>query len=171
MRAACAIFLAVALPLTIACAEAAHGPLAGASDAWASAPEPTSASTSNAPNTPNAQWDGYTDVLRLPLVTSAPFTSRGHLPAQPVDVRANEAARAPYAALVSDSVFPDGSVLAELPHNASSNGYLMRKSAGVWSYSELDSRGTLLASGALPLCAGCHAQAPADHVYGLPRAP
>lgn len=170
MRAACAIFLAVALPLTSACGEAAHGPLAGASDAWASAPEPTSASTARTSQAPAEAWDGYADVLRLPLVTPAPFTSRGHLPAQSVDVRANEAARAPYAALVSDTVFPDGSQLAELSNNASGSGYLMRKNAGVWSYFELDPRGTLLASGPLPLCAGCHAQAASDHVFGLPRA-
>lgn len=110
-------------------------------------------------------------MLRAPVVTSAPFASRGHLPEQSVEVRVNDVARQPYAALVTDTVFPDGSLLAELSPSASGNGYAMRKSAGVWSYFELDPRGHLLASGALALCIGCHAQAPADQVFGLPRTP
>ena len=84
-------------------------------------------------------------------------------------MRVNDLARPAYTALVTDTVFPDGSVLAELAHGTSGQGYVMRKSAGTWSYFELDSRGALLASGALPLCSGCHAQAPADCVFGLPR--
>jgi len=104
-------------------------------------------------------------------VTSAPFTTRGHLPAASVDVRANDTARAHYISLVADTVFPDGAMLAELSRNAADNGYVMRKDAGVWSYFELDAGGTVLASGALPLCVGCHAQAPSDHIFGLPRGP
>ncbi len=110
-------------------------------------------------------------MSRLPSVNAAPFTARGHRPEQQVDVRVNDLARADYAALVTDTVFPDGSLLAELSHNASGTGYVMRKSAGIWSYFELDAQGVVLASGALALCAGCHVQAPADGVFGLPRAP
>ena len=120
---------------------------------------------------PRGAWPGYDELLRLPAITSSPFTSHGHQPEQPVDVRVNEVARATYVALVTDAVFPDGSLLAELSHGASGNGYVMRKSAGVWSYFELDSQGVLLASGTLPLCSGCHRQAPADGVFGLPRTP
>jgi hypothetical protein len=124
-----------------------------------------------AASAPAAAWEGYGEVLRLPLVTPAPFQTRGHLPEQSVDVRVNDAARVPYATLVADAVFPDGSLLAELSHSASGNGYVMRKNAGAWSYFELDPRGTVLASGALALCASCHAQAPSDGVFGLPRTP
>jgi len=106
-------------------------------------------------------------VLRLPIVSRAPFASRGHLPEQRVDVRANDRARSEYAGLVTDSVFSDGSVLAQLPHGIAGIGYVMRKDAGVWSYFELDPEGAVLASGAPPLCVGCHDQAPADHVFGL----
>ena len=155
------------MPLA-ACAETAQGPLAGASDAWASAPEPTSP-TPVASNTPHVAWAGYAEVLRLPALTSAAFTSQGHPLSQQVEVRVNDRARAAYTALVTDTVFPDGSVLAELTHGTSGNGYVMRKSAGAWSYFELDSQGALLAGGAIPLCSGCHAQAPADCVFGLPR--
>jgi hypothetical protein len=107
----------------------------------------------------------------LPAANTAPFMSRGHLPEQLVDVRLNDVARANYVALVTDSVFPDGSLLAELPRGAAGHGYVMRKSGGVWSYLELDRQGVVLASGALALCIGCHDQASADHVFGLPRKP
>jgi len=156
--------------MTFACAETTNGPLAGASDAWASAPEPTSSPIGH-PARAGAVWEGYSEVLRSPSVTSAPFISRGHQPEQLVDIRVSEGARPTYAALVTDSVFPNGTVLAELSHNASGNGFVMRKSGGVWSYFELDAQGALLANGDLALCAGCHAQAPADRVFGLPRGP
>jgi hypothetical protein len=160
------------LPLTIGCAEAAHGPLAGASDAWASAPDPTSSAMPHARAPDSArQWQGYDEVLRLPAVTPAPFTSRGHQPEQQVDVRVNDLARESYVGLVTDTLFPDGSLLAELSHTGSGHGYVMRKTAGVWSYLELDPQGTLLADGILPLCVGCHGQAPSDSVFGLPRTP
>jgi len=178
LRAASAILLAarsqslaVAVALTVAaCAESGESsrPLAGASDAWARAPEPTS-SPSGHPT--GSAWAGYDELLRSPVVSSAPFASRGHLPAQPVDIRVNDVARLHFTALVTDTVFPEGSLLGELSHDASGRGYVMRKSAGHWSYFELDPQGSLLSSGALTLCVGCHDQAPADHVFGLPRTP
>ena len=48
---------------------------------------------------------------------------------------------AQYAALVTDTAFPDGSLLAELPHDGTGNGYVMQKSAGTWSFFELDPSG------------------------------
>lgn len=107
----------------------------------------------------------------MPTVTTEPFVTRGHLPQRAVDVRANDLARAPYTALVPDTVFPDGSVLAELSHDGAGQSFVMRKVAGSWSYYELDSRGALLAGGASAWCAGCHAQAASDHVFGPPRGP
>lgn len=85
-------------------------------------------------------------------------------------VRVNDAARSSYANLVTDTVFPDGSVLVELSQGVG-HSYAMRKTGGAWSYFELGAKGGLLASGALKLCAGCHAQAPADQVFGPPRTP
>ena len=158
--------LAGALALS-ACAEAPHGPLAGASDAWETARdrEVAPAAPKRAP-----VWDAYAEVQRWPAAGPAPFTSRGHQPEQTVEVRVNEAARASYAGLVTDTVFPDGSVLVELSRGVG-HGYSMRKANGAWAYFELDSKGGVLASGALSFCAGCHAQAPADHVFGPPHAP
>jgi hypothetical protein len=115
-------------------------------------------------------WDAYAEVQLWPAASPAPFTSHGHQPEQSVVVRVNDAARPSYAGLVTDTVFPDGSVLVELSQGAG-HSYAMRKASGAWSYFELDPKGCVLASGALPLCAGCHAQAPADHVFGPPHAP
>ncbi|MET0793518.1 MAG: hypothetical protein ABW061_18500 [Polyangiaceae bacterium] len=160
----CLAALGCALP---GCAEAPHGPLAGASDAWETAHEPHAAPS--APK-PAPVWDVYPEVRHWPVASAVPFSTRGHQPEQTVEVRVNEAARASYAGLVTDTVFPEGSVLVELSRGAG-HGYAMQKVGGAWSYFELDSQGAVLASGALPLCASCHAQAPADHVFGPPRAP
>ncbi|MEP7049971.1 MAG: hypothetical protein ABJB12_06440 [Pseudomonadota bacterium] len=151
-----------------ACTPAERGPFAGASDSSQTASRVVPAAAAPPP-TP---WAPYAEAQTWPLANGTPFTSRGHQPEQQVDVRANEVARQSYAALVTDSVFPEGSVLLEQAHSASGGGlgYAMRKSSGRWSFIQLDARGGVLASGALALCAGCHAQAPADHVFGLPRA-
>ena len=61
--------------------------------------------------------------------------------------------RRPVRGLVTDTVFPDGSLLAELSHNAGANGYLMRKNAGVWSYFELDAHGARCSPAGRSRCA------------------
>ena len=171
MRAAL-VLLRVCAGLGIACtacAESARGPLAGASEGWRSEPEPTLARARPS----SAIWPDYGEALRWPAVNDAPFTSRGHEPEQQVDVRVNEVARPAYTALVADTLFPEGSLLVELPHDraGAGSGYAMRKQDGHWSYLLLDPQGGVQASGALPLCSGCHGQAPADQVFGLPRTP
>lgn len=118
-------------------------------------------------------WDVYLEALRWPVTNGEPFTSHGHQPEQLVDVRVNDAARPAYLSLVTDSAFPDGAVLVEVSRvlTPNSRSFAMRKVGGQWSYFQLDAGGGLLESGNLSLCAGCHAQAPADHVFGLPRLP
>ncbi|MEO7036517.1 MAG: hypothetical protein ABI548_21410 [Polyangiaceae bacterium] len=152
-----------------ACTPAERGPFAGASDYWKNAPPPAAAPA----GPPPAVWESYAEAQSWPVSNPAPFTSRGHQPEQQVDVRANELARPGYAALVADTVFPDGSVLLEQAHSRTNGGlgYAMRKQDQRWSFVQLDARGGVLESGALALCAGCHAQAPADQVFGLPRDP
>lgn len=118
-----------------------------------------------------ALWEPYAEAQHWPTANHAPFRSRGHQPEQQVDVRVNEIARSSYAALVTDTVFPDGSVLLEQAHADDGLGYAMRKADGRWNFFQLDARGAVVARGPLALCAGCHAQAPADYVFGLPRAP
>ena len=120
---------------------------------------------------PLTVWDGYAEAKLWAPASAAPFTSRGHLPASQVEVRVNAIASASYAALVTDTVFPEGSALFAQSQALNGHGYAMRKTRGAWSYVEVDARGGLLSSGALYSCTKCHAQAPADHVFGLPRPP
>jgi hypothetical protein len=167
LRAAWPQSLALSSAVCLACAEAAHGPLAGASDIWTNSPEVALSPMRPVPTT----WDAYSEALDWPLANTEPFTSAGHLPEQRVDVRVNAAAAPSYRSLVTDTVFPEGAALAELPHGATGHGLAMRKISGKWSYFELDAQGRMLASGSLALCAACHAQAPADSVFGLPRKP
>ena len=152
-----------------ACTPAETGPLAGASDSWKNVVPPIAASAAPPP----AVWEHYAEAQSWAVSNGAPFTSRGHQPEQQVDVRANDLARPGYAALVADTIFPDGSILLQQPHIGASGGfgYAMLKQGGRWSFMQLDAQGGVLAAGALGLCAGCHAQAPADRVFGLPRDP
>jgi hypothetical protein len=171
VRAAFAVFRprrwsasALAFGLCVACAPVAQGPLAGSSDAWKKASEPA-----RAPAPPAPAWEVYANAKQWPTANAAPFISRGHQPELPVDVRVSPEIRATYTGLVVDSTFPEGSVLTELSHADGGRGYAMRKERGNWRFYVLDANGGLLSSGALPLCAGCHAQAPSDGVFGLPR--
>ncbi len=171
VRAALAAFrlytgAAFAVSVCVGCARPAQGPLPGASDAYAKPSE-----AERAPSPSPRTWEAYAAVLEWPAVNTAPFTSRGHRPEQRVDVRVSPESRTNYSALVTDTVFPDGSVLAELSHAGDGRGYGMCKASGSWSFYELDPNGGVTARGALPLCTGCHARAPADGVFGLPREP
>jgi hypothetical protein len=89
------------------------------------------------------------------------------------ELRVNPEARASYLGLVTDTRFPDGTFLVEFLKDArtSASGPIlaMERRAGAWSYWQLDPKGRVQAEGALPLCAGCHAGAPAAPVFGLPR--
>ena len=173
MRAARLLLLIATLPALLRCAQSVQGPLPGASEGWLnnSEPQPASPVSAEAVRTAVVPWSGYAEVQHWPPVNSAPFLSRGHRPEQQVDVRVNAAAAPSYAGLVTDTVFPEGSVLALLPHSGSGHGYVMEKHSGTWSYRELDAQGGVVSAGQLRLCASCHAQAPADAVFGLPREP
>jgi hypothetical protein len=114
-------------------------------------------------------WDAYAALRDWPPVNAAPFMARGHEPEELVDVRVSPESRATYGALVADAAFPNGAILAELSHLGSGRGYGMRKAGGAWVFFELDAQGGVIFSGALALCASCHAQAPADGAFGLPR--
>lgn len=149
------------------CTPVERGPVAGASDSWKNAGPRAVSSATPEP----AVWQRYAEAQGWPAANSAPFPSRGHQPEQQVDVRVNDVARSSYVALVTDTVFPEGSLLFEQAHGHEGLGYAMHKAGGRWSFIQLDARGAVLASGALAVCAGCHAQAPADQVFGLPRAP
>jgi hypothetical protein len=156
--------------LHLACARPAEGPLPGASDAWRQKQPRTAAK----PEPEAPVWSSQAEVRSWPPLNEQPFLSRGHLPAVEVDVVASAASRDAYLALVTDSVLPQGTLIAERAHDlaaANAHQLVMQKRADGWSYLDLDARGRVLAEGRLARCEGCHALAPADHAFGLPRRP
>lgn len=151
----------------LACTRPAQGPLPGDSDNSYKPTERTPAAAS-----PRAPWPDYAAARSWPAISGAPFVSRGHPPAGSVEVHVSPESQAAYVGLVPDTVFAEGALLTELSaHPGSGPSYAMRKMAGKWAFFELDSAGALVASGQLALCAGCHAEAPGDGVFGLPRDP
>ena len=153
----------------LGCAPPPQGPLPGASDAWRENTPPT-----KTPAPPPRTWARFDEVRSWPPLDAQPFQTQGHQPTLDVDVAVSETARATYTSLVTDSVLPDGALLAELAHDLrqpTSRAWLMTKQKGEWSYLELDGQGHVLDEGRLARCEGCHALAPADHVFGLPRTP
>ena len=165
-RAAWALVVA-ALCGSVACAETRSGTSGGRVRRLGERPRNLARSVSTrAAHAVGRVRRGATLALRK-LVSLPPHMVTN--PEQPVLVHVSDAARASYAGLVTDTMFPDGSLLAELPTGPDGLGYAMQKLAGAWTYTQLDARGGVLASGSLPFCAGCHAQAPCDHVFGLPR--
>jgi len=115
-------------------------------------------------------WEVYAEVQHWPMAGVEPFVSRGHQPEQAVELRVNTVARASYLGLVTDTIFPEGSVLVELSRG-NGPGYAMQKVRGAWRYVELDGQGRVLSSTSRGPCADCHAQAAADHVFGPAREP
>jgi len=152
--------------LLVACTRPAQGPLPGDSDA-SYKPSASAPQTEPSRKTP---WADYAAARSSPAVTRSPFTSAGHPLAGSVEVHVSSESRDAYLGLVPDTVFPDGALLAELCAKPGSGpSYAMRKTGGSWAFYMLDEQGALVASGQLPFCAGCHQQAPADGVFGLPR--
>lgn len=152
----------------LACAHTPQGPLPGASDSWRENTARPPAAKSEAPT-----WSRYAELRSGPPLNAQPFPTQGHRPALEVDIVVSAEARASYTNLVTDSALPDGALVAELAHDASNpnaHAWIMTKRAGEWSYLELDAGGRVLEEGRLVRCEGCHALAPADHLFGLPRA-
>jgi hypothetical protein len=88
-------------------------------------------------------------------------------------VRASAEGRDTYVALVQDSVLPEGSVIA-LFHESGDGAtrgrvYVAQKAGGRWQYLLLDALGHPQAFNS-DRCERCHADAAADHLFGLPRA-
>ena len=152
-----------------ACTRPAQGPLPGDSEA-SFKPSERTLPIAKAPALP--PWPEYATARSWPALDAAPFVSRGHPPAGSVEVHVSPESRAAYLGLVRDTLFPDGTLLTELAARAGAGpSYAMRKSSGKWRFFQLDPEGAVLASGQLALCVGCHAEAPADGVFGLPSDP
>jgi hypothetical protein len=85
-------------------------------------------------------------------------------------VRVSPEARGVYERLVTDSVLPEGSVVALIHGDANRPGrvFVMEKAAGTWRYRALTSAG-IPAPTPDSLCQECHAGGVADFLFGLPR--
>lgn len=130
-------------------------------------------SESPPPSVQREKWSRFDEVKGWSPVSPTAFATRGHLvkPSYAV-VRVNPEAHAQYLALVTDSVLPDGSLLAMFhqSRDGAQSGlvYVMEKKANEWTFLALDADGHL-ASENLEVCALCHRGGVADHLFGLPR--
>lgn len=139
----------------------------------------TSARVTSPPAPPPVIWDRFGEISTYPAA-SAPFPNDGHPGAGAhATVRVSPDALAAYRALVTDSVFSDGVVVALFhdggPDAAAGPVYVMRKLAGAWEFLSLGADGRLPPgperARAISTCPHCHEAAVADHLFGLPRPP
>lgn len=131
---------------------------------------PRSAPVARPAPPPPPPWPRFAEVASW-LVVGEPFPNRGHWgDGTLATVRVSPGARAPYEALVTDSVLPDGSVIALFHAEASRPGrvFVMQKEAGSWRYLALAPSGVVLPVSEAA-CRGCHAGAVGDSLFGLPR--
>lgn len=118
-----------------------------------------------------SRWARLAEAQRWP--EAAPeFPSRGHGAGRFLaTVRVIPSALDAYRTIVTGTVFPDGSAIAVFhrePRGAAGSVFVMEKRGAAWSFTAVDPWGTVL-DGDLGLCARCHDEAPADHVFGAPR--
>jgi hypothetical protein len=110
----------------------------------------------------------------LPALNLRPFVNRGHDAQRGfADLRVSPLARDAYISLVSDSVLPEGSLVAlvfcDETRTEQRSVYAMQKLAAGWEFLALDSAGRPDPKVDLTACARCHEGAPADDLFGLPR--
>jgi hypothetical protein len=87
-------------------------------------------------------------------------------------VRVSPDARPGYETLVSDSILPEGTLVALFHAERTGRAgavYVMEKRGSTWSYLVLTPRGVVV-DGATARCSGCHHGAVGDGLFGLPRA-
>jgi len=92
-----------------------------------------------------------------------------------MEVRVSPGALDLYRGLVAGGSLPPGSTVAafhKTPNGAPGSIYAMtRLPTGSWEFVATEPDGTLLGRGPLAACASCHDDAPADPLFGPPRAP
>lgn len=120
-----------------------------------------------------APWARYAEVNGWPPVSTDPFVVQGHTDTSPYAVvRVSPESNETYASLVADTVIPVGTV-AVMKHQSRDGKvpghvYVMEKGEAGWSYLALSPDGVPLAIDRRP-CAGCHANAVGDSLFGPPR--
>ncbi len=169
MRAAEARSLVAVVALAaVGCGASAAEGYPGASSQAPQAPTP---SASAAP--PPLRWTQFDEAKGWPPVNDEPFTSRGHAGGRwTLTVRVSPDARDAYAALTPGSSLPSGAVVAAFHHDPARGRpgpiYVMEKASQRWRFTVVNPDG-LVREGSVALCARCHAEAVADHLFGLPR--
>lgn len=120
------------------------------------------------------RWEPFQQVSSWPALGD-PFVSRGHAGGRlTASVRVTPAARDAYQQLVRSTVLPAGTILAELLSDPATHRqvalYTMQKDdQGRWRFAVVTPAG-IVDPDVLPrLCARCHAEAPADQLFGIPR--
>jgi hypothetical protein len=118
-------------------------------------------------------WPDFAAARSWSRANAKTFVSGGHLFGRYVaDIRANETAKDPYAALAPGAKLPVGAKLALFL--SGENGtpgptFAMEKESGGWAYVEADARGGLVRRGRLSPCVECHAHvADQDELFGVP---
>lgn len=124
---------------------------------------------------PKPRWEGFDRATAWPSVGGA-RSSRGHgVEEGIIDVRISPEARDSYRGLVAGTALPVGTTVVAF-HRATNGApgpvYAMVKLPdGQWDFVIAEPNGTLVARGAVSLCAACHDDAPADHLFGVPKEP
>lgn len=124
---------------------------------------------------PPQRWADLSAARAWPLA-APPFISRGHGGEHYlVEIRVTPAVLADYRTLVAGRRWPPGTAAAAFHRSRESGApgsiYAMIKSADGWSYLVVDQGGRIETGSGLQLCARCHADAPADSLFGAPAAP
>lgn len=122
---------------------------------------------------PKPHW-GSLDAARAWPAAGPPKASRGHgVDGSQVEIRVSPGAVELYRGLVAGAVLPVGTTVVAFhkgAKGAAGSVYAMTKlPAGDWEFIAAEPDGTLLGRGLLAACASCHDDAPADHLFGVPR--
>jgi len=121
------------------------------------------------------RWERLGEARSWPLA-APPFLASGHGGGQyTMEVRVSASAVEDYRLLTAGKQWTPGTSVAAFhlrrQDGAAASIYAMTKlPEGRWEYLVAAPDGTIEARGALPLCARCHADAPADSLFGVPRA-
>lgn len=125
------------------------------------------------PRAPLARWPDYAAAQAWPEAGPPSVALEHRRDGSLIQVRVEPSALAAYRGLTVETPMPEGArVFAALTsvRGAPLGSYLLEKRGGSWSATELNAEGGVV-PGDRADCLRCHALAPADHLFGLPRAP
>jgi hypothetical protein len=130
-----------------------------------------------APPTPSrhaveSRWERFAEARSWPLA-APPSVARGHAAGEYIaSVRVPSAYRDAYRGLVAGERWPVGMSIAAFherraDHEPGSIYAMTKLPAGDWEYVVAAPDGVVESRGTIDLCARCHADAPADSLFGV----